>query len=150
MPDSNRPRALTVKQPWADAIAHGAKRTENRTWPLPKQYVGARILLHAGAAYDPMGRFIITDRAALDSWPDTRRAIIAAVTLTGCHLAHHDDNGSPCCPVWGEPEVYHWTLDDVTPLPEPVPCKGQLGLWRPTPAAADAAFAQVPADRRDR
>jgi hypothetical protein len=118
-------RALTIRQPWADAITHGTKRTENRTWQPPKKHIGTRILIHAGAAHDPMGRFIITDRDALNSWPDTRGAILATATLTDCHAA------AGCCAPWGEPNVFHWELADVTALPEPVPCKGRLGLWTP-------------------
>lgn len=115
-------KALTIRRPWADAIAHGTKRTENRTWSTDQR---GPLLIHAGAAYDPMGRFIITDRDALASWPDTRRAIIATAELTDVHTA------DGCCAPWGEPSVYHWTLTNVRPLPEPIPCKGHLRLWTP-------------------
>lgn len=120
-------RALTIKQPWADAITHGTKRTENRTWVTP--YRGL-LLIHAGASYDPMGRFIITDRAALNSWPDTRRAIIATAELTDCHPAVPG-----CCAPWGEPHpgTFHWTLTSIRPLARPVPANGALRLWRPAP-----------------
>lgn len=121
-------RALTIRQPWADAIAHGSKRVENRTWPVPGKHHGARILIHAGAAYDPIGRFAITDPDALDLWPDKRGALLAIAMLTGCHQAKRG-----CCPTWGERNVWHWQLADVRPLAEPIPCKGALGLWRPAP-----------------
>ena len=49
-------KALTIRQPWADAIVHGTKRTENRTWKTTHR---GPVLIHAGVAYDPMGRFII-------------------------------------------------------------------------------------------
>lgn len=116
-------RALTLKQPWADAITYGPKRTENRTWTT--KYRGP-VLIHAGAAYDLMGRFIITDRAALNSWPDTRKAVIATAELVDIHAAAKE-----CCPQWGEPNVYHWVLDHVTALAAPVPCNGRQGLWTP-------------------
>lgn len=119
-------KALTVKQPWADAIAHGTKRTENRTWK-PSNSAGTRILIHAGGAYDTMGRFLITDRAALNSWPDTRGAVIAIAEIGDVHTA---ENG--CCAPWGEYGVYHWTLAGVVPLPEPVPCGGRQMLWTPS------------------
>lgn len=118
-------KALTVKQPWADAITHGTKRTENRTW-RPPQGTGARILIHAGSAYDPMGRFIITDWTALESWPDTRGAVVAVAELGDVHAA---EDG--CCSPWGQPGVYHWTFTSVTALPEPVPCGGRQKLWTP-------------------
>ena len=36
-----------------------------------------------------------------------------------------DDNDSP----WAEPGQRHWLLEDPRPWPEPVPAKGDLGLW---------------------
>lgn len=119
-------KALTVKQPWADAIVHGTKRTENRTWK-PSQPVGSRILIHAGAAYDPMGRFVIDDRDLLQSWPDARGAIVAVAEISDVHSAQ-----SGCCAPWGQPGVYHWALSNVVALPEPVPCGGRQMLWTPS------------------
>lgn len=129
-------RALTIKQPWADAIAHGEKRCENRTWEPPKKHLGTRILIHAGVAYDPMGRFHI-DRNTLGSWPDTRGAIIAVATLQDFHMA-----ADGCCSPWGLPNIYHWILADVAALPEPVPAKGALGFWTPAEDALNAALRQ--------
>lgn len=121
-------KALTVKQPWADAIVHGSKRVENRSWPVPTKHLGTRILIHAGAAYDIMGRFVI-DRADLDSWPDTRGAILAVATLASCHF--DGDGCSQNCSTWGQRQVFHWKLADVIPLATPVPAKGALGFWTP-------------------
>ncbi|MBR8638680.1 ASCH domain-containing protein [Streptomyces tuirus] len=45
-------KALTIRQPWAGAIAHQTKRVENRSWKLPAKHEGARILIHAGAEPD--------------------------------------------------------------------------------------------------
>lgn len=33
-------RALTIRQPWAAAIAHGPKRIENRPKPIPPKHIG--------------------------------------------------------------------------------------------------------------
>jgi len=136
-------KALTIRQPWADAIAHGEKRTENRTWQPPAKHIGTRILIHAGAAYDPMGRFVITDWAALEGWPDTRGAVIAVAQLRDVHAAKDD-----CCAPWGQPDVYHWQLADVTALSEPVPCKGRLNLWTPGDDVLAAVEAQLQAVTR--
>lgn len=38
---------------------------------------------------------------------------------------------------------YAWLLADVQALPEPVPCKGALGLWEPDAATMDAVRRQV-------
>lgn len=124
-------KSLTVRQPWAGAIAHQAKRVENRTWQLPSKYWGARILIHAGAQRD---RFAVVYGDNLDVYS----AVVAVATVTGCH---YSEDGS-CCGPWGEENVYHWTLADVTALPEPVPAKGALGFWTPGEDTVNAALRQ--------
>lgn len=42
-------KALTIWQPWASLIAHGAKPFEFRGWRAPRRIVGQRIAIHAGA-----------------------------------------------------------------------------------------------------
>lgn len=113
-------RALTVKQPWAAAIAHGEKRTENRAKPIPPAHLGTTILIHSGAAEDDNA--LPTDMTR--AWPRHFRAIVAAATLASCH----QDTG--CCRPWGFPGTWHWVLEDVQPVPNPPrPVRGQLGLW---------------------
>lgn len=41
-------KALTLKQPWAWAVAHAGKDVENRTWKPPASVIGHRIAIHAG------------------------------------------------------------------------------------------------------
>ena len=135
-------KALTIRQPWAAAITHGTKRTENRSWPAPAKHIGATILIHAAASEDR------TLRQSQDAppeltrgvgiWPDTRSAIVAVATLTGCHF----DQGAGCCTPWGMDGYFHWTLDDVTALPKPVPAKGALGFWTPTADTLNAVTTQ--------
>lgn len=124
-------KALTIQQPWADAIVHvehpvwGRKRIENRSWPVPPALLGTRILIHAGKT---------ADRTALDAGilpgPDVRGAIIGTAVIAGCHF-----EGVAChlygCGPWAFPDVYHWQLADVVALPEPVPCKGLQKFWNP-------------------
>ena len=121
-------RALTIRQPWADAIVHGAKRVENRTWAAPAKHHGSRVLLHAAAGCDRTV-LVLPDGSLPAPEPMwTRGALMAVATLTGCHQAAGD-----CCVPWGEPGVWHWQFTDVRPLPEPIPCKGALGLWAVAP-----------------
>lgn len=131
-------RALTVRQPWADKIAHDTKRVENRSWPLPAKHHGARVLIHAGKTGDrqAIGRGIMPG-------PDVRGAVIAVATLTDCHYDRFDEIRKPCCPDWGEPWVFHWLLDDVQALKAPVPCRGSQGFWTPPRDVLDAVLAQV-------
>jgi hypothetical protein len=113
-------KALTIRQPWAGAIAHQTKRTENRTWKLPAKHEGARILIHAGAQPD-------RDAIVYGDNLDVYSAVVAVATVTGCH---YSDDGR-CCGPWGQENVYHWTLTDIVALTEPVPAKGALGIWTP-------------------
>lgn len=133
-------KALTIRQPWADAIAHGTKRTENRSWPVPAKHLNTRILIHAAAAPSRTARPSsdvppeLTQHMGI--WPYTRSAIIAVATLVGCHF----DTG--CCQPWGMEGYYHWELADVVALPEPVPAKGALGFWTPADDIVNAALRQ--------
>lgn len=147
-------RALTIRQPWLHAIAAGTKRVENRTWRPPRLVIGTVIALHAGKSYDREAEFPYgtepPGRAAADSLP--KGAVVAVARLLNCHHAYYcehicpepDDwnpeSDLPCtehdgacnnfCSPWAQEGQQHWLLDDVHVLPEPIPSKGMLGLWR--------------------
>jgi hypothetical protein len=126
-------KALTVRQPWAGAIAHQTKRVENRSWRLPAKYEGARILIHAGAQPD-------RDAQVYGEHLDVYRAVVAVVTITGCHFSV----AGTCCGPWGFERTYHWILADVIALPEPVPVpKGALGFWTPSDDVLGAVQEQL-------
>lgn len=139
-------RAITVRQPWAWAIAAGHKLVENRSAGFPATYRGP-LLIHASKAWskrggtDPRikGRWhglrLGSDLDAVD-FRDRLGVVLALAELTDAH----PDTG--CCRPWGESEyvgsdqqlhrgVLHLLLEDVRRLPEPVPCRGALGLWTP-------------------
>lgn len=125
-------KALTICQPYAEAIACGDKRVENREWFT--SYRGP-LLIHAGKS-----------RSWLDGQTDAELeaefgrkiefgAIVARSILVGCfHIdriqtgeydgrfpwlkTHAHANGTWC-----------WVLEDVERLPEPIPYKGAQGLW---------------------
>jgi len=126
-------KALTIRQPWAGAIAHQTKRVENRTWKLPAKHEGARILIHAGAQPDRHAQMY-------GEHLNVYSAIVAVATITGCHF----DNGNQvCCSYWAQPGLYHWELADVTALPEPVlGVSGALGFWTPDEETINAALRQ--------
>ena len=136
-------RALTVRQPWAGAIMWFGKDVENRTRPM--SYRGP-LLIHA-ILYEPDWHDFLTVRdIAMQpvEWTDARRArgvLLGTVEVTGCH--HAEDCGARdtrdglrhlwrYCSPWRMPDQYHITLADPRPLPEAIPCRGALGLWRLT------------------
>jgi ASCH domain len=139
--------ALTVWQPWADAIAHGSKRTENRPWPPPAAVIGQVIAIHAGMQVDhgaepPDG----------ENWPDPgiplsarpRGVIIAVARLAGCHRATDPRCMARPCSPWAAWVQFHWQLDQVRPLPEPIPARGSQRLWRVEPRLERELARRVP------
>ena len=128
--------ALTVQQPWAWAIAEGLKPIENRSWRT--NYRGL-IAIHAGLGIDhyavmPTGAAeralkVLRAKATLADaipagTPHIRRGgIVAVAELTGIH-------GADWCSPWAVRDGWHWELASVRRLPDPVPCKGRLGLWK--------------------
>ncbi|MFJ2202409.1 hypothetical protein [Streptomyces violaceusniger] len=134
-------RALTVKQPFADAIVHGhptlgLKGIENRSTPIPApaKHLGTTILIHAGKALHELGEDVDWEGRT-----DARMAIIGTARLAACHL---DDGG--CCAPWGMRDYYHWRLADARPLTTPIlDVPGQLGLWTPDDDVLAAVHAQI-------
>jgi hypothetical protein len=140
-------KALTVKQPWTWAIAHGQKTIENRTWNTT--YRGP-LAIHAGLAWDKDGaRDQRVIRAVIKYGqpngylmpscvlPDVDRfalgAIVAVVDLVDVCEAQEWPS-VPCeCGPWAATGQRHWKLANVRVLPETVSCKGRLGLWDLTP-----------------
>lgn len=133
-------RALSVRQPFAWAIAVGAKPVENRTYGT--RYRGL-LAVHASKIIDraALDNPLILEAIAghgftLDEGPSSLGAVVAVAELYGIH--HANDCmlplgcGASGCSPWAMRGKWHWQLREVRPLPEPVPCKGGLGLrWLP-------------------
>ena len=152
-------RAITIRQPWAAAVACGAKTVENRKRGFPTWYRGP-LLVHAGAGWSKRGG---ADHRVLDLFRLDPAVIMegeldedlrlkpqqprfprkAALAVTELVDVHHAEDG--CCDTpWAEyvytgsdgvvvDRVSHLVLADTVALPEPVECTGQLGLWVPDP-----------------
>lgn len=154
-------KALTILQPWASAIALGAKRIETRSHQT--SYRGP-LAIHAGKgtehliwAYEDGGGpkdFL----RGLDLWNPAEvkhalpfSAIIAVCELVDCLEIHADKTGAAT--LWqkdalglkigyvGPQELplgdythgrYAWLLADVRALAQPIPCSGKQGLWTPS------------------
>lgn len=138
-------RALTIKQPYAAAIAHGPKRIENRPKAIPAKHQGTTILIHAGRDYAAIGRITVIDVLGQEPdalWPEHCGAIVAVADLADCH---HDDG---CCRPWGFPDTWHWRLDNVRAVPHPIlGVRGQLGLWTVPDDVLAAVQRQVDLER---
>lgn len=152
MPDI---RALSIQQPWIDAIVCGPKAVENRTWRPSRDIYGQDIALHASQRFDKHAVFPPQSACQWMTMPECRNftgrlgAVLAVATVRTWHHAddcRHELSGRYCSQ-WAMPDQYHWELDHVCPLAEPVPCKGALGLWR-LPEDVEAAVREQTGVRR--
>lgn len=127
--------ALTIKQPWAWAIARGLKVIENRDWKPTARAMGQWVAIHAGKSFDRKGwdEFAQIMASIHQPQPDSADfqygAVIAVARLHEV-VAQSDDP-------WFSGE-FGWVLTDIQALPEPVPCRGALGLWQ-LPAEVESA-----------
>lgn len=71
-------------------------------------------------------------------------AVIGVARLTGCH----PDQGPERCPSpWAERGAHHLILADVQELALPVPARGALLAWKPTPELLAQVVQQLPGFR---
>lgn len=129
-------RALTIRQPWAAAIAHADKRVENRTWPT--SYRGT-LLIHASKTVDRRAGRLAA--AVVRGLQLDLGAVLAVARLTDCHGSSEEQ--SPCTP-WSATGQFHHVLDhQVTALPLPIPWTGAQGLWVPPPTLVEQVCQQL-------
>lgn len=130
-------KVLSVRQPWAWALIHGGKDVENRNWHTSFR---GRLAIHAGKAFDMSASDWIDFRGGwyeepftgmaeafgeIGSTNDIRGAIIGTVDVHDCV------RDALCDSQWkaeGD-EAYCWLVRNPKALRDPIPMKGQLGLW---------------------
>lgn len=147
-------RGLTLRQPWAYAVASCEKRIENRGWPTT--YRGW-IAIHASKSAGPRDEYeAAAERVAylaripldiVEQGMQTRSAIVAVARLTGiCSDALRPEGTvEPVCGCgpWAVNGQRHFILADVKCLVRALPCKGALGLWRLPSVVEEAVRDQV-------
>jgi hypothetical protein len=100
-------KALSVRQPWANLIASGAKTIETRTWPT--SYRGPLLIVSSKTPkVEPAG------------------CAVAIADLVDCRPMTTADEPAAQCE-WYE-RAYAWVLDDIRPV-KPVPVRGALGIY---------------------
>jgi hypothetical protein len=150
-------KGITLTQPWAALVAIGAKTIETRRWqtsyrgPLAIHAAkgwtaGDRELVENPYGVPLCAPFVAALRPAgyTQASELPRGAIVAVVRLFGCAFTSNlfpgwrrDYYGGKFWELTDQerafgdysPGRYAWLLADVQRLPEPVPCKGALGLW---------------------
>lgn len=140
-------KAITIIQPWASLIALGEKKIETRSWRT--KYRGP-ILIHAGKSVDheickttPFSATLI-DNGIIFQKDMPTGVIIAKAEIVDCigidlgtdppNRVAYMKNGKKVTGnefSFGDysPGRYAWILDNIEPLKEPIPAKGQLSLW---------------------
>jgi len=125
-------KAISIRQPFAEAILRGVKTTEYRTWPT--KYRGL-ILVHAG-----LSRADLSYCKDYGVKPDQLvfGAIAGTVEIADCQAV--DD------PETGAIESWDWLLANPRPFARPVFYKGGLKFFKvPDNLVADQ-LASRPAD----
>lgn len=133
-------KVITIRQPWASLIMVGAKGIETRSWAT--SYRGP-ILIHASASIGKMEQELCATEPfkhylrELKSLPTgcilgkaTLRAVYPTSHLLGCFQSHPGVY-NPNEKHFGDYTAgrYGWLLSDVVAFQQPIPAKGQLGLW---------------------
>lgn len=139
-------KAITLRPPWGWAVLNG-KDVENRSRNIAGSYRGP-LVIHQGKrpipADDP-GRDLIlrlTGRLPLVEHPRTLGAALGIVELVDVHWCFTACDRVPInfpgigsgmahinCSEWAEECCWHLVLRDPRWFPEPIPYRGQLGLW---------------------
>lgn len=134
-------KALTIKQPWLWCITDHTKRVENRTWKPPFEMVGQYIALHASKSKDQdewLEAWYIAD-GCVPKFANLPLGAIVATALVKGYVVINDMGGveeqtkaAANYYLSTDPWFFGpvgWLLSDVRKLPQPIPCKGALGLW---------------------
>ncbi len=137
-------KAITICQPYAELIARGIKRVENRKWPTHHR---GPIAIHAGK-----GAKYWTDEYGFAAHECDWGAVVATANLIACipqvqisggnlveslmWLRTHEHAEGPFC----------WVLTDIVRLAVPISIRGAQGLWDITGDALEAPIEQAKAN----
>ena len=127
------PNAFTCTGSYAILILYGIKRTENRSaWPEPREGLAA-ISCSKSFCKEEYGQFIAwasanlpaEDFEKLPSWCEVKDWPGKIVGL--CDYKVRERTGRE---TWDEGYQYWWDLSNVVRLPEPISCRGNIGMWQ--------------------
>ncbi len=145
MTDQREWRALTVTQPWAEEVAQGHKQWETRSWTT--NYRGL-VAIHAAKGYPREAQDFAAEEYVIGRIPG-RLAFGAIIAIARVVDVQPTEEIAPQLSglerYLGDytPGRYAWALTEVRRLPEPIPCRGALSLWRPPRDVEDALNAAL-------
>lgn len=117
-------KAVSIRQPWAWAIAYGHKTIETRTWST--DYRGPLLIVSSLKADKKMLDWFVKETGQrIESQMEYGKAI-AVAELTDCRLMTEADQEAALCDIY--PKAFSWVLENVRAI-NPFPVTGQLGLY---------------------
>ena len=138
--------AFTCTGSYAILILYGIKRTENRSaWPEPREGRAA-ISCSKSFCKEEYGQFIAwasvnlppEDFEKLPAWREVKDWPGKVVGV--CDYNARERSGNE---LWDEGYPYWWDLSNIVRLPEPIPCRGNVGMWPLPPSIAQSILDQV-------
>lgn len=162
--------ALTLREPWATAVAWLGKRVENRDWTPPDMLSRFRLAIHAGKAFGPsevadarrVNALLADEGVDLQVAEAGEGYVLGAIVATCQVIGYVDARGARpqaftparrelidvgatiASPWWAGP--VGWVLTDVRRLRTPVPCVGRQKVWQvPTNLVPEVLRREEPA-----
>lgn len=138
-------KALTIRQPYAWAIMEQYKTFEFRSWP-PHDDVDY-FVVHAGAkldksGYQKMAQYFINPDG--HTWIPGQADLVFGAGLCVVRIRGLFQPGEFLAgdvidlyteAIGYQPDTFVWEIEVVHRFPEPIPARGQLGLWTWQPEA---------------
>lgn len=146
-------KAVSLWQFWASAVALGEKRYETRGWATP--YRGD-LLIHAAKRpmtkddldfFERIGGIEIFGYHSMNVSSLPYGAALCVVNLVACHPTNKDFRCQLSVQEFNFGNFsdgrFAWEFRDLRPLREPLPLRGQQGLWNVDDALIRPLFTNV-------
>lgn len=143
--------AFTCTGPYAVLIMLGIKRVENRNaMPVPEKKGRCAVSCSKSFCKEEFGRFVqwastnlsTEDFERLPSWGDVKDW---PGKIVGCCDYEAGTARPKSAPYqWDEGYPYWWNLSEVVSFDNPIPCRGDVGMWQmPSALAAQVTAADL-------